>query len=71
MPERKSSNIVLQRRGVDPLARATWAEQHMWLAERLEAFHTVFRPVVKALDAEAWDVEDDSSATTIEIELAA
>ena len=53
MPERKSSNVVLQRKGVDPLARTSWSEQHAWLAEHLERFHVIFRPVVKALNAAA------------------
>ena len=71
MPERKSSNIVLQQRGVDPLARVNWSEQHAWLAERLEAFHAVFRPVAKALDAEEWDVEGNSGDLATEVEQAA
>ena len=54
-PKLKSSNVTLQRHGVYPLAREDWPEQHAWLAEHLEAFHEVFRPIVRTLDAAQWE----------------
>lgn len=36
-----------------------WPRQHEWLADTLERFDKVFRPLVKDLDAADWPHTDD------------
>jgi len=50
LPGRKQSNVVL-RRLADPTRREDWPEQHIWLKVNLKAFHRVFGPRIKGLDA--------------------
>ena len=50
MPGKKQSNVVL-RRSADPTRREEWPEQHAWLRDKLEAFHRVFGPRIKELNA--------------------
>ena len=51
LPGKKRSYVVLRRQGVDPNDREDWPSQDAWLQEELEAFHTVFGPRVKELNA--------------------
>lgn len=51
--------IVLYQRGVDLEDRQDWNRQHQWLCEKLEIFHNVFSPRVKALDASDYIVEEN------------
>jgi hypothetical protein len=57
LPAKKQSNVVLRRLGVDPTVREDWPEQHAWLQAKLEAFHRVFTPRIKDLDAGAYTPE--------------
>lgn len=43
-------------------AEDDWPRQHQWLADTLERFDTVFRPLVKDLDAADWTPEDAEDA---------
>ena len=52
LPHKKQSHVVL-RRAADPTQRADWPQQHGWLRATAEAFHRVFSPKIKALDAES------------------
>ena len=47
-PDKKESSIWL-RKPVDPFDKVSWPEQHKWLRDKLELFHKVFAPLVKAL----------------------
>ena len=42
---------VVLRNSADPTRREDWPEQHARLRDKLEAFHRVFRPRIKGLDA--------------------
>lgn len=57
LPENKSSHINLWR-DMDPTDKASWAEQHRWIMDKLEKFHRVFGPRVKQLDADEYRTED-------------
>jgi hypothetical protein len=46
---KKQSRIALYREQSDPTAEVEWHAQHLWLAEKLELLHTVFRPIALAL----------------------
>ena len=50
-PEGKDSFLTLRRTGVDPTDRAGWTDQHKWLREKLEAFHRVLAPRIKAIES--------------------
>ena len=52
-PEDESNKIYLRKEETDPLDEIDWPNQHDWLASRLELFDKVFRPRIKALDADA------------------
>ena len=39
--------------------RQDWNRQHQWLCDNLEAFHKVFSPRVKVLDASDYVPEED------------
>jgi len=43
----KKSYITLAYRGVEPMNSGQWADQHKWLAEKLEDFYRYFEPMVK------------------------
>lgn len=49
MPDKKESQVGLFREQSNPLNRADWAEQHKWLRETLEKFHSAFAARVRAL----------------------
>jgi len=47
--EESGYHISVQRSQTDPLERDNWHEQHLWLAEKLEALNRVFRPLISKL----------------------
>ncbi|MCB1985011.1 MAG: DUF4268 domain-containing protein [Burkholderiales bacterium] len=49
-PGQKEKMIIL-RHSWDPKERVLWPDQHSWLKEKLELFHSVFSPMVKKIDA--------------------
>ncbi len=57
LPARKESHVVLRQSNTDPSHREDWLEQHVWLQDKLEAFHKVFSPRVRVLDAAAYNPE--------------
>jgi len=57
LPERKSSRILVNWNGKDPLDKIAWAEYHQWMKEKLEKFDLVFRPRVRQLNADEWEPE--------------
>ncbi len=59
LPGKKESQVVL-RRSADPTRREDWPEQHAWLRDSLEAFHRVFGPRIKGLNAGGGDPEPTS-----------
>ena len=55
------SEINLSRYEIDLENRQDWNRQHEWLCEKLEAFHKVFSPRVKTLDASDYLPEEDEA----------
>jgi hypothetical protein len=51
LPNKKSSRILLFKKGTDPEQRDDWPAQHAWLMDTLDRFAKVFRPRVMALSA--------------------
>ena len=49
-PEQKRSYISLSPPETDLEDREDWNRQHQWLCDKLEIFHKVFSPRIKALD---------------------
>lgn len=49
LPERESSRILLMRPNSNIKEPKRWPEQHEWLADQLERFNSVFRPLIQAL----------------------
>jgi hypothetical protein len=49
MPDKKESQVGLFREQSDPLNRAAWPDQHKWLRETLEKFHSTFATRVRSL----------------------
>ena len=58
-PDRTVSVIAVFWHDTDPADRASWAEQHRWLSERLEKFHAVFSARIQQLDADEYSPEID------------
>ena len=63
-PERRTGQVCLTWPGEAVLeVEEGWPQQHHWLAETLEQFNQVFRPLVRDLDAADWipdaDIDDD------------
>ena len=56
---RKQNYISLSLEDIDLEDRQDWNRQHRWLCEQLEAFHSVFSPRVKVLDAND-DIPDEN-----------
>ena len=56
---RKQNYISLSLEDIDLEDRQDWNRQHRWLCEQLEAFHSVFSPRVKLLDASD-DIPDEN-----------
>lgn len=53
-PKSKESKIAL-RRPATPSDRQTWPDLNLWLAENIERWVEVFRPIVKLLDASEYE----------------
>ena len=49
LPERIASRIVCYKTNENPLDESRWNDQHLWIAEKLEAFDKCFRTIVKSL----------------------
>ena len=61
-PEQKRSYISLSPADETDLeAHQDWNRQHEWLCEKLEAFHRVFSPRVKGLDASDYLPEENET----------
>ena len=60
-PGRKQSYISLSLEEIDLEDRGDWNKQHEWLCKKLEIFHKVFSPRVKALDANDYVPEEDET----------
>ena len=60
-PGRKQSYVSLSQEEIDLEDRGDWNRQHQWLCDNLEAFHKVFSPRVKALDASEYLPEEDEA----------
>lgn len=58
LPDRQASAISIDREVDDLLNEEDWPRQHAWLADMLERFNTVFRPLVLDLDASDWVREE-------------
>ena len=58
-PKDKSNRISLRKEETDPGDERNWPDQHEWFASRLESFDKVFRPRIKALDADDWVHSED------------
>ena len=58
-PDHEESHILLQDRETDPTNETDWSDQQKWFADNLEKFDKVFRPRVKALNADDWEPPDD------------
>jgi hypothetical protein len=56
LPDNKESHITI-RRNIDPTDRASWPEQHKWLMDGLEKFHSVLGPRIKQLNADDYRQE--------------
>ena len=52
-------NVVLWLDVVNPTDESDWPNQHKWLADNLEKLDKVFRPRVKALNADDWEPPED------------
>ncbi|MEN6642156.1 MAG: DUF4268 domain-containing protein [Armatimonadia bacterium] len=52
LADRRISRILLHKVDVDVRDRGQWPEQHRWLLEHLSAFHAVFSPLVRHLNAD-------------------
>ncbi len=57
--EREQNYIELSMYDTDLEDRQDWNRQHQWLCDNLEAFHKVFSPRVKVLDASDYVPEED------------
>jgi hypothetical protein len=49
LPDRKSSRIEIQLNDVDPSDEKGWLRQQEWLAQKLETFDKVFRPLIREI----------------------
>lgn len=58
-PELEESQVSLLKNNTDPMDEVDWKNQHEWLATKLELFDKVFRPRIKALNAEDDEREDE------------
>jgi hypothetical protein len=63
LEQKKSSRIALYKDATDPKAENQWTTQHLWLAQTLEKFHSVFKPYVLSLpDQKAIEPTDETTA---------
>ena len=51
LPDNKQSQINLYRHDCDPSDHESWEEQHQWLLDKLDLFHSIFSDRIKSLDA--------------------
>ena len=51
LPDNKESQINLYRHDSAPSDRDLWEEQHRWLLDKLDLFHSIFSERIKSLDA--------------------
>ena len=51
--------VCLKKENVDPKNRNDWPSQHLWMAEKLEAFHKTFAPRIRELDLEEQEEADE------------
>ena len=51
LPTKEASRILLMRADSSIKDSAHWPEQHNWLADHLEKFNSVFRPLIQSLPA--------------------
>jgi serine/threonine protein kinase len=58
-PNNKESYIRLKLHNVDPTNPQDWSTQHEWLQEKLELFHKVFAPRIRALRVEDYPRDDN------------
>ena len=59
LPENERSRISLSKADTDPLDENDWPHQYEWFTTQLEAFNTVFRERIRALDAADWIPEKE------------
>lgn len=59
LPARRDCRISYYLNDVDPEDDADWPRQQEWLAKRLNDMHRVLTDRVRALDADAWQPEDE------------
>ncbi|MDE0396278.1 MAG: DUF4268 domain-containing protein [Candidatus Poribacteria bacterium] len=59
LPDTESSKISLCKENTDPTDESDWPNQHEWFASKLELFDKVFRPRIKALNADDWEPLED------------
>lgn len=59
LPDTESSKISLCKENTDPTDESDWPNQHEWFASKLELFDKVFRPRIKALNADDWEPPED------------
>lgn len=59
LPEREESQVGLLKNNTDLTNEVDWPNQHEWLATKLEKFDAVFRPRIKALNADDWEPPED------------
>jgi hypothetical protein len=61
LPDRKSCRLLLSLEDASPMDRQRWPEYRQWMKERLERFNAVFRPRVRALNANDWRTEEEDA----------
>jgi hypothetical protein len=66
MPESKASQISLEREMSTPSKPETWAALNVWMAGALETMHSLFRPIVKSLNAAEYVADSSAGGTELE-----
>ena len=64
LPDNKESQINLYRHDSDPSDHDSWEEQHRWLLDKLNLFHSIFSDRIKSL------VASEAATTEVMSELA-
>ncbi len=59
LAQHESSRMSLKKGDTDPTDEDDWKNQHAWLAAKLERFDKVFRPRIRALNADDWEPFED------------
>ncbi len=62
LPDRRDARIAVYLENLDPEDKVDWTRQHVWLADRLNDFHSVFANRIRHLDPEDWNGEDEEAA---------